>query len=67
MKLSQTKKTEDSNNTRVEFIDTSDSNYEGNFSFSSYMNLTSKLSLSTSIDFFSDCISIGILILLNSF
>ena len=67
MKLSQPKKTKDSYNTRIKFIDTSDSNYEGNFSFSSYMYLTSKFSFSTSIDFFSYCISIGILILLNAF
>ena len=45
MELSQSKKSHDSDDFGVKFVDTSDSNNKGELRLSRYMNLTSELGL----------------------
>ena len=66
VKLSKSKEPQNTNGSWVKLIDTTDSDNKSDFGLSGYMNLTSKLCVSTGVDFGLISFSIWGFILLNS-
>ena len=66
MELPESQQAQDSHDARVQLIDTSDPDDEGDFGFCGDMDLASELGLSPGVDFGGDCVLIIGFIFLDS-